>query len=122
MLWPVQAGDLSAAVEAFEDLKVSGLQPNKVTYCALISALGRDRRRGVRSAALAYELWRELQAQGERLDAAAYRAGAPACARRWQRRGVLGSPWPLPWLERRPGLTCRGLDPAWHRCRRRTQA
>lgn len=71
----MQAGDLGAAVEVFEDLKSAGLAPNKVTYCALISALGKDRRRGVRSAQLAYELWTELQGQGEQLDAAAYRTG-----------------------------------------------
>lgn len=70
-----QVGDLGAAVEAFEDLKSAGLQPNKVTYCSLISALGKDKRRGVRSAQLAYELWMELRASGEELDAAAYRIG-----------------------------------------------
>ena len=59
----------------FEELKALGLQPNKVMYCELMSALGKDRRRGVRSAQLAYELWTELKGQGEKLDAAAYRAG-----------------------------------------------
>lgn len=76
----IKAGDLSAAVEAFEDVKKAGMAPNKVTYCSLISALGKDRRKGLRSAQLAYEMWRELKAAGgEALDAAAYRIGMNAC-------------------------------------------
>lgn len=72
----MQCGDLGAATEAFSDLKARGVQPNKVTYCTLISALCKDKRRGVRSAQLAYQLWRELRdMEGEPLDAAAYRIG-----------------------------------------------
>ena len=60
----------------FRDLQeLGGWAANRVTYCALISALGKDRRRGSRSAAVAYELWAELLASGAQLDAAAFRTG-----------------------------------------------
>lgn len=71
----LQAGDLDQALDAFRDLQSLGLNPNVVTYCGLISALGKERRRGVRYAQLAHELWRELAASGLQLDSAAYRTG-----------------------------------------------
>lgn len=75
-----QVGALESALEAFRDLQALGLAPNVVTYCGLISALGRERRRGLRFAATAAELWEELAGSGVQLDAAAYRAGeAAAC-------------------------------------------
>ena len=78
-----RAGDLTSALGALRDAQARGLSINKVTYCCLISACGRQRRRGLRWAALAYELWRELEraalADGAPLDAAAFRAGMKAC-------------------------------------------
>lgn len=73
----VKAGRLDAALDTFRDMQGAGLPPNVVTFCGLISALGRERRRrGVRYAQTAYELWSELAASGTQLDAAAYRTGA----------------------------------------------
>jgi pentatricopeptide repeat protein len=73
----VKTGRLDAALDAFRDMQGAGRAPNVVTYCGLISALGRERRRrGVRYAQTAYELWSELAASSTQLDAAAYRTGA----------------------------------------------
>ena len=59
------------------------MAPNKVTYCGLISALGKQRRRGSRYPELAYELWQELRDEhstsGETLDAISLRTGMKAC-------------------------------------------
>ena len=71
----MQAGEPYLAVQVFKDLQRSGMRPNCVTYCGVISALCKQRRRGLPSAELAYELWLELQQQGLPLDAAAYRTG-----------------------------------------------
>lgn len=56
------------------------MQPNVVTCCGLIAALGRARRQGEREEG--YLLWQELFASGQDLDAAAYRTGeiTPPCA------------------------------------------
>lgn len=75
----LKAGSIESALEAFRDLQSQGLTANVVTYCGLISALGKERRRGLRYAATAAELWGELVASGAQLDAAAYRAGIKAC-------------------------------------------
>lgn len=83
----LQAGDLDQALDAFRDLQSLGLNPNVVTYCGLISALGKERRRGVRYAQLAHELWRELAASGLQLDSAAYRTGGRLRAGAGQGRG-----------------------------------
>jgi leucine-rich PPR motif-containing protein len=75
----LRLGDLASAVGVFRDMQRAGVAPNQVTYCQLISALGKQRRRGQRSAQLAHELWQELQASGAPLDGAALRAGMKAC-------------------------------------------
>ncbi|KAK9825475.1 hypothetical protein WJX81_008217 [Elliptochloris bilobata] len=75
-----QAGEPDRAVQAFRGLQRSGLQPNLVTWCGVISALSKQRRRGVPAAARAHELWRELQASGlAARDAAACAIGMNAC-------------------------------------------
>eukprot|EP00887_Chlorella_sp_A99_P001891 scaffold18.g1891.t1 len=74
-----KGGDATLALEAFREAQAAGMAVNKVTYCCLISACGRQRGRGVRYAQVAYELWQELLASGMQLDAAAYRAGMKAC-------------------------------------------
>lgn len=80
MTLALKAGDADAALEVFRDLRAApGRTPNVVTYCGLIAALGRQRRRGVRYAQAAHELWGELAASGAQLDCAAYRAGIKAC-------------------------------------------
>lgn len=76
----IQLERLSSALEVFGDLQGDGRSPNQVTYSMLISALGKQRRRGYRSAQLAYELWQELQGSSLALDAAAMRTGMKACA------------------------------------------
>lgn len=64
------------ALDIFRQLQSAGFSANYVTYCGLISALGKERRRGQPSADLAYQLWQELyEAEMPGLDAAAYRAG-----------------------------------------------
>lgn len=70
-----QAGEPYTALEVFRRIQQAGLVPNFVTYCGLISALGKVRRRGQPSAELAYQLWQELYQLQEPLDAAAFRAG-----------------------------------------------
>lgn len=61
------------ALRVYRAVEASGLTPNVVTACGLISALGKQRRRGERVEG--YRLWRELQASGLWLDAGAYRTG-----------------------------------------------
>jgi len=72
-------GDLDGALAVFRDLQSCGMAPNKVTFCGLISALGKQKRRGSRYLELAYELWRELQLSGDNLDPMALRIGMKAC-------------------------------------------
>ncbi|KAL6776178.1 TCB1 [Auxenochlorella protothecoides x Auxenochlorella symbiontica] len=57
----------------------AGYAPNKVTYCALIAALGREGPRGGEGSVQAFELWKELEARNVELDAAAIRTGMKAC-------------------------------------------
>ena len=95
----LQMGDLEAALDTFRDLQSLGLTANVVTYCGLISALGKERRRGVRYAQTAHELWAELAGSGAQLDGAAYRTGAPAV------RAVVGRHWE--WQEQ---LLLQGHD------------
>lgn len=76
-----QGGDSVWAVALLRAMPAAGLRPNAVTTCSLISALCRDRRRGVRSAQLALDVWQGLRASGEHLDAAAYRAGMHVCVK-----------------------------------------
>lgn len=73
--------DVDAALGVFRGLQADGMAPNKVTYCGLISGLGKKRRRGSRYAEVAYELWQELleSPYGSQLDAAALRTGMKAC-------------------------------------------
>lgn len=74
--------DIEAAISIFRDLQAGSMNPNKVTYCGLISALGKQRRKGSRYLELAYELWLELQnsaLKGSQLDSAALRTGMKAC-------------------------------------------
>ena len=71
----LQAGEPYTALEVFRQIQQAGLAPNFVTYCGLISALGKVRRRGQPSAELAYQLWQELYQLQEPLDAAAFRTG-----------------------------------------------
>lgn len=76
--------DVDAAVNVFRDLQNRGMAPNKVTYCCLISALGKQRRRGSRYAHVAYELWQELRTASSLplmsdLDPVALRTGMKAC-------------------------------------------
>jgi hypothetical protein len=69
----LQAARYGNALRAFEDIQATGMQPNVVTYCSIVSGLARSRQEGfVRSA---HKLWRELQRSGQHLDAAAYRTG-----------------------------------------------
>ena len=83
--WLLQVGDLEAALDTFRDLQSLGLTANVVTYCGLISALGKERRRGVRYAQTAHELWAELAGSGAQLDSAAYRTGGCAVVgRHWE--------------------------------------
>lgn len=72
---------IGEALEVFQDLKRQGYEPNIITYCGLISSLGKIRRRGVRGPELAYQLWKELLSspQGSELDAVAIRTGMKAC-------------------------------------------
>jgi pentatricopeptide repeat protein len=74
----LSARDVSAAMEVFQDLKASGRRPSQVLYCSLISAIGKQQKRGYRLSQVAYELWLELQssAMGDGLDDVALRAGA----------------------------------------------
>lgn len=78
----LKSNDLQSAVSIFRDLQKGGLSPNQVTYCSLISALGKTKRHGSRSAHLAYELWKELVVSVtlETLDMAALRTGMKASA------------------------------------------
>lgn len=78
----LKSNDLQSAVKIFRDLQKSGLSPNQVTYCSLISALGKTKRQGSRYAHLAYELWKELVVSVtlETLDMAALRTGMKASA------------------------------------------
>jgi len=74
--------DIEGAISIFRDLQAGNMNPNKVTYCGLISALGKQRRKGSRYVELAYELWIELQNSskgGSQLDSAALRTGMKAC-------------------------------------------
>ena len=70
-----QAGEPYTALEVFRQLQAADLTPNFITYCGLISALGKVRRRGQPSAELAYKLWQELYQLRLPLDAAAFRTG-----------------------------------------------
>lgn len=73
--------DIEAAISIFRDLQAGSMNPNKVTYCGLISALGKQRRKGSRYVELAYELWLELlnSCKVSQLDSAALRTGMKAC-------------------------------------------
>jgi len=70
-----QAGEPYTALEIFRQIQAAGLIPNFITYCGLISAFGKVRRRGQPSADLAYQLWQELCDLQLPLDAAAFRTG-----------------------------------------------
>jgi pentatricopeptide repeat protein len=74
--------DIEGAISIFRDIQAGDMRPNKVTYCGLISALGKQRRKGSRYVELAYDLWVELQSStngGSQLDSAALRTGMKAC-------------------------------------------
>lgn len=71
-----KAGAYSRAVEVFRDVAAAGLEPNRVTYCQLISGLLKCRRRGSPNSQLAYQLWQELLSK-EGLDGEAYKTGQP---------------------------------------------
>lgn len=74
----VQAGEPYNAVQAFRDLRGSGLTPNVVTWCGQITALSRFNRRGSAFAHLAHDLWTELQSLGMATGhPAVYAAGVP---------------------------------------------
>ncbi|DBA92143.1 TPA: hypothetical protein ACH3X1_015865 [Trebouxia sp. C0004] len=75
----IKAGEPYTALEIFRQLQAAGLTPNYITYCGLISAFGKVRRRGQPSADLAYQLWQELCSLQLPLDAAAFRTGMNAC-------------------------------------------
>ena len=76
----MQATQPYTALDIFRQLQSAGYNANYVTYCGLISALGKIRRRGQPSADLAYQLWQELyEAEMPGLDAAAYRTGKISC-------------------------------------------
>lgn len=73
-----QAGELYNALRVYRAIEAAGMQPNVITCCGLISALGKGRRQAERGQA--YRLWLELHASGQCLDAAAYRTGkSPLC-------------------------------------------
>lgn len=69
----------------------AGYAPNKVTYCALIAALGREGPRGGEGSVQAFELWKELEARNVELDAAAIRTGGGGAEVGW---------WMPVWLVR----------------------
>lgn len=71
--------NLAAAVTVFEDMKMTGFSPNKVTFSMLISGLSKHRRRGSGFRELGYKYWRELRAMHGNLDPAALRIGMQAC-------------------------------------------
>ena len=59
-------------------MQARGLQPNKTTWCYLISSFTKVRRKGRPYAKTAYQLWRELlQLQPEGLDAPSFATGQP---------------------------------------------
>jgi aromatic ring hydroxylase len=71
-----QASEPYHAVQAFRDLRSSGMAVNSVTWCGVISSLTRQRRRGSAFAQLAYNLWKEMQDEGLATGhAAVYAAG-----------------------------------------------
>eukprot|EP00889_Picochlorum_renovo_P001348 jgi/Picre1/28378/NNA_003783.t1 len=71
--------NFAAAVTVFEDMKMTGFRPNKVTFSMLISGLAKHRRRGSGFRELGYKYWRELRAMHGNLDPAALRIGMQAC-------------------------------------------
>ena len=74
----MQAKDPHRALRVFRDLQGAGHRVNVVTWCNLISAFCRFRRKGMRAHETAYSLWHEMLASGLELDdAACYAAGAP---------------------------------------------
>ena len=71
-----QAGEPYRALRIFRDLQAAGFRPNLVTWCGLISGLGRQCRKGVPFQQQAYDLWHELKLSGTPLDdKAAYCTG-----------------------------------------------
>lgn len=65
--------------QTFLNLQVNNNKAMRAHRCGVISALSKQRRRGVPAAARAHELWRELQASGlADRDAAATTIGARA--------------------------------------------
>lgn len=76
----LQAGDPRAAHGVFRDCQQAGHEPQLKVHCQLISALAKaDRPNGKHSAQAAYDLWEKLFFSGQKLDAAAFRAGVPCC-------------------------------------------
>ncbi|KFM25986.1 Pentatricopeptide repeat-containing protein [Auxenochlorella protothecoides] len=75
----LQAHSPFLAVRILRAMSRAGYAPNKVTYCALIAALGREGPRGGEGSVQAFELWKELEARNVELDAAAIRTGMKAC-------------------------------------------
>lgn len=71
--------NLAAAVTVFEDMKMVGFKPNKVTFSMLISGLCKHRRKGSGFRELGYKYWKELQHCQKNLDSAALRIGMQAC-------------------------------------------
>lgn len=71
--------NLAAAVTVFEDMKIVGFMPNKVTFSMLISGLCKHRRKGSGFRELGYKYWKELQICHKNLDSAALRIGMQAC-------------------------------------------
>lgn len=71
--------NLAAAVTVFEDMKMVGYRPNKVTFSMLISGLCKHRRKGSGFRELGYKYWKELENYHNNLDSAALRIGMQAC-------------------------------------------
>ncbi|GMH32589.1 hypothetical protein BSKO_00423 [Bryopsis sp. KO-2023] len=96
----LKAESYSTALKLFRGMRGAGYQPNKVTYCTLISGLLKSRRRGSPHVQIAYDLWKELEGSSEQLDAAALRVGCNACSA----SGKLEEAWGFPVAMRRLGF------------------
>lgn len=67
----------NSALVVFQAMKASGLKPNVITYCTIISSLARSKQPAL--IRTGRRLWSELRTSGLELDAAAYRTGANMC-------------------------------------------
>lgn len=81
-IFGLQCGEPQRAVEVFRKGSEQDSRPNIYAYCSIISAFGKQKRKGLPFAELAYDLWKELDSKVTALDAAAYRTGIGLSIRR----------------------------------------